>query len=601
MIKMDVSVIIVNWNTKELLRSCIESIYKETCNCTFEIIVVDNNSSDDSVEMIQAEFPQVKLIANETNMGFAGGNNKGINIAKGRYILVLNSDIIICDQAIEKTVKYADRKPRAGMISCHVVNLNGRIAMTTFSFPCLWNLFCRFSGLASTFRNSRIFGRDIYLWWDRKSERNVDSVSGSFILVRREAIDQVGLMDEDYFLYYEETDWCYRFGKAGWEIIFWPGAKIIHIGDQSSKQEELKMFVQFHKSLLIFFKKHHSLTSYFTARTMVTINSGLRAMFAMAMAGLKKVFGGSTGSKQVLAKKYWWVFKYCILGIEPPHKSHQYSAKNTISISFKLKRMLIDGMEFFLAASYAIALILMRRKKQRVIIYYHGVKKNEIHGFEKQISYLANHCRVVGLTELMRMSGDGSEKSLAITFDDGFKSVAENGWSILKKYKLKGAMFTPVGNLGQPPRWNIEAPWAYDCDEFVINEQTVSELDSQGFEIHSHTVSHADLTDTEPEQLKTELTESRQRLEQIVGHKVSTISYPLGRYNKNVIGQAKQAGYRYGFTVDPYTVDDSPSEMEIGRFVVDPNMNMLKFRLKVSGAYQVTSHLRKLKTRFFHK
>jgi len=266
-----------------------------------------------------------------------------------------------------------------------------------------------------------------------------------------------------------------------------------------------------------------------------------------------------------------------------------------VSSYFRFKRGVIDAIEFLLAAIYAIVSVLIRKKKRRVIIYYHGVRNIELPGFERQISHLNERYQVLGLTELMRTSHNRKEKLVAITFDDGFMSVVENAWPVLKKYDLKAAMFTPVGNLGQRPQWPIAGPWRYDRKERVLSHEMVRELDSEGFEMLSHTVSHTVLTELAADRLEVELVQSRQKLEEIVGHEVVSISYPLGKYNEKVVTQAKHAGYQYGFTIEPFTVDDSASEMEIGRFVVNPNMSMLKFRLKASGAYQVTSFLRRIK------
>jgi len=264
---LDVSIVVVSWNTCGLLRECLRSIYEQTRTSEFEVIVIDNNSSDNSVEMVRTKFPDVKLIVNDTNRGLAAAINQGMEIAGGRYVLLLNSDTLICEQAIDKTLAYAQNHPGLGIISCQVVDSDGRITMTSFSFPSPWNLFCRLSGLASTFKHSKLFGAERMLWWDRKSERQVDVVSGSFVLVRQEVVKQAGYMDEDYFLYFEETDLCYRVAKAGWKTVFWPGAKIVHVhgGSQSSRKDNLRMFAQFHKSLLIFFKKHLGPVSYFLA------------------------------------------------------------------------------------------------------------------------------------------------------------------------------------------------------------------------------------------------------------------------------------------------------------------------------------------------
>ncbi|MBA7636301.1 N-acetylglucosaminyl-diphospho-decaprenol L-rhamnosyltransferase [subsurface metagenome] len=271
---MDVSIIIVNWNTRDIIRDCLKSVYEQTKGISFEVIVIDNASSDGSVEMVKSEFYQVVLIENKQNRGFAAGVNQGIAVAKGRYALVLNSDTIVCDNAIEKTVQYADKHAEAAVVGCQVWENSDTIQMTCFRFPSVLNLFLHTFALNKIFKNNHFFGREWMLWWPRDSEREVEVVSGSFMLVRRNAIDDVGLMDESYFLYYEETDWCYRFAKGGWKILFWPRAKIIHVdgGSHSTNKNAVGMSVQVQKSLLIFFKKHYGMTHYLFARLILAAN-----------------------------------------------------------------------------------------------------------------------------------------------------------------------------------------------------------------------------------------------------------------------------------------------------------------------------------------
>lgn len=316
---MDVSVIIVNWNTKLALESCIESIYKEAGDVEYEIIVIDNASSDGSAEMVRCRFPEAVLIVEQTNRGYAAAVNKGIGIARGRYVLVLNSDTVLDDAAIEKTVKYADQHPKAAVIGCQVRESLDRIQMTSFRFPSLLNLFLRVSGLAKTFKNNRFFGREHMLWWKRDSQRRVDVVSGMFMFVRADAIREVGLMDEDYFMYCEETDWCYRFSRAGWKVVFWPGARITHFhgGSQSTRQNSLSMFVQLHKSLLLFLKKHKGPVTYFAGRVMLAVSFAVYWGAWIAIKSLK-----SRAEKDIVRisekiQQSRAAFKFCAFGSEP--------------------------------------------------------------------------------------------------------------------------------------------------------------------------------------------------------------------------------------------------------------------------------------------
>jgi GT2 family glycosyltransferase len=252
---MDVSIIIVNWNTRELLRDCLDTIAKQTRRVSYEIIVVDNASSDGSPGMCERTFPCVKLIANAVNRGFAAGNNQGMQVASGRYVLLLNPDTVVLDGAIDRCVAYADSHPDVGVVGCQVLETDDRIQQTGFSFPSTWTLFL-VSGLSRLFPRSPLFAKPQLGWWRRDSEKDIDIVSGMFMLVRREAIRQVGGMDESYVVYAEETDWCFRFRKAGWRRAFFPEARIIHVdgGSKSTSQVSVKMWVQLQRSTMIYFK-----------------------------------------------------------------------------------------------------------------------------------------------------------------------------------------------------------------------------------------------------------------------------------------------------------------------------------------------------------
>jgi len=316
---LDVSVIVVSWNTKGLLCDCLQSILEQAGDVDYEIVVVDNASSDGSAEMVRSHFPNVTLIVEQTNRGYAAAINDGIRVAQGRYVLILNSDTLVCDAAIAKTVGYADKHPEAAVVGCQVRESLDKVQMTCFRFPSLLNLLLRVSGLARCFKKNCFFGRGDMRWWQRDSEQEVDTVSGMFMLVRREAIDEVGLMDTAYFLYCEETDWCYRFAKAGWKMLFWPGAVIIHLGGggHSSKSQELRLKVQMQKSILLFFKKHHGVIQYLLARLILTVYTGLLYLASELVLMGKSVVARDVINDRNECKIRWCVFKYCILGIEP--------------------------------------------------------------------------------------------------------------------------------------------------------------------------------------------------------------------------------------------------------------------------------------------
>ncbi|OPX90608.1 MAG: N-acetylglucosaminyl-diphospho-decaprenol L-rhamnosyltransferase [Pelotomaculum sp. PtaB.Bin104] len=285
---MDLSVIIVNWNTRDILRDCLKSVYEQTTDIVFEVIVIDNASSDGSREMVRAEFPQVILIENTQNRGFAAANNQGMRICRGRYVLLLNSDTVVLDKAIQKVMSFADKHPEASVIGCKVLNPDKTLQPTCFMFPSLLNLLLSTTYLYKLFPCSRFFGREQMSWWDRNDVRQVDVVTGCFMLVRREAIEQVGLMDEDYFMYAEETDWCWRFKRAGWNNLFYPDSQIIHLGGQSSKQVRVAMIVQLRRAILQFIRKNYGALQYYLGSILVLIFYMVRIPYWLFLAVLTK-------------------------------------------------------------------------------------------------------------------------------------------------------------------------------------------------------------------------------------------------------------------------------------------------------------------------
>jgi len=255
---MDVSIIIVAWNVRELLYHCLESVFTETKGISFEVIYVDNASEDGSVDMVMKEFPEVRIIQNSKNEGFIKANNQGIETSEGRYILLFNSDTIVLNNAIAKMVKFADTNPGSAIVGCKVLNPDRTLQRSCFMYPSLLNLLLSATYLYKMFPKNRFFGREEMTWWDFNEIKEVETVCGCCSLVRKEAIKQVGLMDERYFVYGDDPDWCYRFKKDGWKILFTPEAEIIHYGGQTTKQMTNEFKLQLYGSILIFMKLHRS-------------------------------------------------------------------------------------------------------------------------------------------------------------------------------------------------------------------------------------------------------------------------------------------------------------------------------------------------------
>jgi GT2 family glycosyltransferase len=263
---MDVSIIVVAWNVRELLHNCLDSVFQQTRGIEFEVIYVDNGSVDGSVAMVRQEFPQTRIIENKENRGFIKANNQGIEIAQGRYVLLLNSDTIVLENAIAKAVQFADAHPEAAVTGCRVLNPDGSLQESCFRFYSTLNMLLDVSWLSRAFPNHRFFGRKIYGGWDYNSEREVDVVVGCFSLVRMQAIRQVGVMDERFFVYGDDIDWCRRFVKAGWKVMFTPGPRIIHFGGQTTKKEPGRFALQLHGAVLINVKTHYHWLTFMTCR-----------------------------------------------------------------------------------------------------------------------------------------------------------------------------------------------------------------------------------------------------------------------------------------------------------------------------------------------
>lgn len=259
---MDVSIIIVAWNVRKLVYDCLKSVYDETKGIDFEVIYVDNASEDGSVEMVRREFPKVRIIKNSENMGFIKANNQGIEIAQGRYVLLLNSDTIVLDNAIAKTVRFADNHADAAVVGCRVLNPDRSLQRACFMYPSVLNMFLSATYLYKIFPRNKFFGRERMTWWDFDEVREVETVCGCYSLVRKGAIDEVGVMDPTYFVYGDDPDWCYRFKKTGWKVLFTPEPKIIHLGGQTTKQKTRQFRWQLHGSILIFMRLHRSKVSF---------------------------------------------------------------------------------------------------------------------------------------------------------------------------------------------------------------------------------------------------------------------------------------------------------------------------------------------------
>lgn len=260
-----ISIIIPSFNTRELLKACLQSL--KTDNPDYEIIVIDNGSTDGSKAMLQ-EFQshnhKLKTIFNQKNQGFGQANNQGIKIASGDYLLFLNSDTLVKDQAPFKMVKFLEDNPQAGMVGCRLLNKDGTYQASAGPFPNLWITFIML--FAEHWLGDLVRG-------SFAQKKEVDWVMGAAMMVRKEVIDKAGLMDESIFMYMDEVEWCYRIKKAGFKVMFYPGAEIIHLFGASSRAGRTDPIVNIYRGLLYFYKKHYSPLSVFILKIMLKLKA----------------------------------------------------------------------------------------------------------------------------------------------------------------------------------------------------------------------------------------------------------------------------------------------------------------------------------------
>ncbi|MDD1650147.1 MAG: glycosyltransferase family 2 protein [Methylococcaceae bacterium] len=274
--KPEVSILIVSFNTCERLRQCLTSLPAARGPITTDTIVVDNDSKDGSAELVSKEFPAVRLIRSPVNLGFARANNQAWEIARGRYLLLLNPDAVLSDGTLAHAIGLMDRHPQVGMAGGRLVDENGHDQPSARMFPTLPIEFFNLSGLAGRFPKSRLFGRFDRSWADPDQPGEVDWVPGAFAILRREAIEQTGFFDPRFFLYYEEVDLCRRIKAAGYCIMYWPELRIMHVGGESSKtladmqfsSKGSQLTLWRMRSQLLYYRKWHGAISAWAVKTL---------------------------------------------------------------------------------------------------------------------------------------------------------------------------------------------------------------------------------------------------------------------------------------------------------------------------------------------
>lgn len=281
----DASIVIISFNTKDLLRDCLHTAIAQSEGVRIEILVVDNASRDGSADMVRQEFPGVKLIRSEVNLGFAGANNRAFEQAAGRYIVLLNSDAFLRPGALSYAVQEMDRHPKTGLAGGRLVGRDDSWQPSARQFPSVLNEFLSLSGLSAKRPRSRFFGKVDRTWADPMLAAEVDWVPGAFSIIRREALEKAGYFDENFFLYYEEVDLCRRLKEKGYGIQYWPDIVVTHLGGESSKtvtsltmsKSGAQLTLWRMRSELLYYRKHHGIAVW-AVRALEQIWHGLRAV-----------------------------------------------------------------------------------------------------------------------------------------------------------------------------------------------------------------------------------------------------------------------------------------------------------------------------------
>ncbi|MGL5788158.1 MAG: glycosyltransferase family 2 protein [Bacteroidales bacterium] len=261
---MKLSVVIVNYNVKDLLEQCLISVYRACERIeSYEIFVVDNDSSDGSVEYLRPRFPAVHFIANKDNVGYSRANNQAIRLSEGEYILLLNPDTLVGENVFYNVLRFMDTHPDAGCSGVKMIDTYGRFhPESKRSFPTPWNSLCKMTGLSKLFPMSSVFAKYHLLYLDKDAIHEIDVISGAFMMFRKETLDRIGLLDEKFFMYGEDIDISYRVLKANYKNYYLP-FPILHYKGESTKKDSFKYVQIFYGAMLIFFRKHYPHYNFF--------------------------------------------------------------------------------------------------------------------------------------------------------------------------------------------------------------------------------------------------------------------------------------------------------------------------------------------------
>jgi N-acetylglucosaminyl-diphospho-decaprenol L-rhamnosyltransferase len=304
----DVTVVLVSYNTAHLLEPVFASLKAASGNLNLQVIVIDNASRDDSVTVLGTRYPDVELIGNEANIGFARANNQALPHAHGRYLLLLNTDAFVAADTLQKTVEFMDKHLQCGVLGVKLVGRDGSLQPSCRYFPTPWNIFLTTTGLRRFFPGTRLVDD---MTWDHASVRECDWVPGCYYLIRRQVIEQVGLFDPRYFLYCEEVDHCRAVRKAGWSVVYYPFTQVVHIGGESAESEGpltsagRQISALQIESELLYFRKHHGVPGVLAALIL--------SLVADTLSAGKALIRRFDTTRAALAMKHSWTVLWSLL------------------------------------------------------------------------------------------------------------------------------------------------------------------------------------------------------------------------------------------------------------------------------------------------
>jgi GT2 family glycosyltransferase len=285
---VDISFVIVSWNSVQYLLACIDSIYKTVRGLTFEVIVVDNGSSDGSPQAVRRSFPGVRLVVSNENLGFGKANNVGMVESKGRYICLANSDTVLLDDSAEELFSFMEDHQDVGLAGPMVLNADRSYQASCRKNPSLWDYAVECFGVNALFKESIALGGQFIRHLPLDVASPVDILSGCFLFARRTAVDIVGMFDERFYIYSEDLDWSMRFHAAGWKVMYYPPSRVIHHGGASSHLQPIRFYIEMYRSKLLLWSKYHGALSRGFLLVVLLFHHGLRLVGGFAVLFLRR-------------------------------------------------------------------------------------------------------------------------------------------------------------------------------------------------------------------------------------------------------------------------------------------------------------------------